>query len=156
MLPAPALAQPSSSLHSGTVHIEDARERLVFGSLRCMCGGCERLLLTVCACPVADDAREMIRKKIAAGETNDQIILAYQNEYGTDALAIPPNKGGMQAIYAVPLVAIGAGAIGVVVLVRRWSKTPKEKKRAKKKSAQTPERDALDDRLDAELRDLDD
>ena len=88
------------------------------------------------------------------GETNDQIILEYAQQYGAEALAIPPNTGGMRAIYAVPLVAIAAGGAGIVVLIRRW------RGGARKASVELAEggsakRDALDDRLDEELRDLD-
>ncbi len=124
-MPAPAWAQTmgTSSLNAGSVHIENDRERALFNSLRCMCGTCARDLLSTCTCDApggATEARAMLRKKIAEGETNDQIILEYAQQYGTDALAVPPNRGGMRAIYAVPLVAFAAGGAGVVVLIRRW------------------------------------
>ncbi len=162
MLPAPAWAQGtggSSSLHAGTIHIEDEHEKAVFSSLRCMCGDCARDLLSTCACPTADDAREEIRAKLKAGETSDQIILEYKNEYGSEALAIPPNSGGLKAIYLVPLGVIAAGGAGLVVLMRRWKAQPVTPKGAKKKTKKvddTEARDAYDDRLDEELRNLDD
>jgi cytochrome c-type biogenesis protein CcmF len=156
-MPAPAWAQMqgTSSLHAGTVHIENEREHQLFNSLRCMCGTCARDLLSTCTCDAPDgatEAREMIRRKVAAGETNDQIILEYAQKYGSEALAIPPNRGGMRAIYAVPLVAIGVGGVGVVVLIRRW-RGPTRK--VDKREVAPKERDALDDRLDDDLRDLD-
>jgi cytochrome c-type biogenesis protein CcmH/NrfF len=135
------------------VKIENERERGLFNSMRCMCGSCERLPLTSCGCPDADEAREMIRSKITAGETNEQILLAYQKLHGADGLTIPPNKGGMQVIYAVPVLAIVGGGAGVILLVRRWNKRSPETKKPAKKGK--PERDAYDERLDDELRDLD-
>ncbi|CAN5714957.1 hypothetical protein BH09MYX1_BH09MYX1_17520 [soil metagenome] len=172
MMPAPAWAAEgtSSSLHAGTVHIEDAHERAVFSSLRCMCGTCARDLLSTCACETADEAREEIRGKLKAGETADQIILEYQNEHGSEALAIPPNSGGLKAIYLVPLGAIAAGGVGIVILIRRWqgprpppgSVGPKASASKAGKTMRKPEdgegdaRDAYDDRLDDELRNLDD
>ncbi len=161
-MPAPAWAQQqgTSSLHAGTVHIENEREHALFNSLRCMCGTCARDLLSTCSCGDADEARESLRRKVAQGETNDQIILEYAQQYGAEALAIPPNQGGMRAIYAVPLVAIAAGGAGIVVLIRRWRSKPTSKKKNdddddKNGGGGDAKRDALDDRLDEELRDLD-
>jgi cytochrome c-type biogenesis protein CcmH/NrfF len=154
-MPAPAWAQQqgTSSLHAGTVHIEDQREHALFNSLRCMCGTCARDLLSTCSCSDADQARDALRRKIQQGETNDQIILEYAQQYGAEALAIPPNTGGMRAIYAVPLVAFAAGGAGIIVLIRRWRGKGDDPK--KKKTAEQTKRDDLDDRLDEELRDLD-
>ncbi|HEX4515098.1 MAG TPA: cytochrome c-type biogenesis CcmF C-terminal domain-containing protein, partial [Polyangiaceae bacterium] len=160
-MPAPAWAQQqgTSSLHAGTVHIENEREHALFNSLRCMCGTCARDLLSTCSCTDAEEAREALRRKVAQGETNDQIILEYAQQYGAEALAIPPNQGGMRAIYAVPLVAIGAGGAGIVVLIRRWRGKPTSKKKKTddddKGGGGEAKRDALDERLDEELRDLD-
>ncbi len=162
-LPAPAWAQtPTKTMHedTGTVQIRNARERAVFGALRCMCGTCARDLLSTCTCETAEEARDAIREKFAAGETNDQIILEYEKQYGEDSLAVPPNKGAMRAIYAVPLVAIAAGGFGVVRMIRKWQAggAAREAKRfagTKAKSTTRAERDAYDDRLDEELRDLD-
>ncbi len=155
-MPAPAWAQQAgtSSMHAGTVHIENPREHALFNSLRCMCGTCPRDLLSTCSCSDAEDAREALRKKIAEGETNDQIILEYAQQYGSEALSIPPNRGGMRAIYAVPLVAFGAGGAGVIVLIRRW-KGQKGDKKSSTKGGTEAKRDDYDDRLDEELRDLD-
>jgi cytochrome c-type biogenesis protein CcmF len=152
MLPAPALAQGSSSM-SGTVEVHSDRERALFNATRCMCGGCERLPLTSCACPEADEARHLIREKIAAGWSNEDILAWYLKEHGSDSLTVPPNRGGMQLIYAVPVVALIGGGVGVLLLARKWNKraAPVEKKVAAGKK-----RDAYDERLDAELRDLDD
>jgi cytochrome c-type biogenesis protein CcmH/NrfF len=111
-------------------------------------------LLSTCTCSDAEEAREALRKKIAQGETNDQIILEYAQQYGSDALSIPPNKGGMRAIYAVPLVAFAASGAGVVVLIRRW-KSNKTAPKKKSDPASSTKRDDYDDRLDEELRDLD-
>jgi cytochrome c-type biogenesis protein CcmF len=166
-LPAPAWAQAPpaapvvNAMHesTGTVRILNEREHALFNSLRCMCGTCARDLLSTCTCDTAEEAREALRKKIAEGETNDQIILEYAQQYGSDSLAVPPNKGAMRAIYAVPLVAIAAGGAGVVALIRKWQRAsrggaqPAPKRSSK--AAGAPGGDDYDARLDEELRDLD-
>jgi cytochrome c-type biogenesis protein CcmH/NrfF len=151
-LPSPAYAQSASSLHTGTVRIENAREKLIFSSLRCMCGDCARQLLSECGCPVAEDARTEIRSEIAGGMSDDDIIKAYMAEpgHGAGALAVPPNQGFMRAIWALPLGAVVAGGVGLVFIVRRWRKSDPEKPAEK-----AAPKDEYDSRLDEELKDLD-
>jgi cytochrome c-type biogenesis protein CcmF len=164
MLPAPAFAQGSST-HAGAVHIANETERELFTKLRCMCGGCQRLPLSGCACGDADEARAEIRRKLAEGQSKDAIILAYVKEHGSDAMTVPPNSNGMQAIYAVPLLLIGAGGVGLAFLVRRWrtpsagapkDEAPPAKSEAKNDDGAPPAKDEYDARLDEELKDLDD
>jgi cytochrome c-type biogenesis protein CcmF len=153
LLPVPAFAQATSSQHAGTVHIEDPKEKNIFGKLRCMCGGCQRLPLDSCACTYADDYREDIRAKMRAGDSQDEIIAYWAKRWGSDAIIVPPNEGAMRAIYAVPLAAIVGGGIGLGVLVRRWRK-PSGAATPPKPSDAKP-RDEYDARLDEELKDLD-
>jgi cytochrome c-type biogenesis protein CcmH/NrfF len=106
--------------NSGTVHIENDLERSVFGSLRCMCGTCARDLLSTCTCETAEEARTAIRAKLKAGETRDQVLAEYQAEYGSDAMAVPPNHGLLRAIWAVPVFGIAVGAVGLARMMKRW------------------------------------
>ncbi len=164
LMPAPAFAQgTSSSLHSGTVKIENEKEKELFGALRCMCGTCARDLLSTCGCGEADETRARLRQKLAAGATKDQIVAEYAAEYGSESLAIPPNTGAMRAIYLAPLAVIGGGAIGLGFMLRRWRTADPAvavavaaegaSREASKRDAKS---DAYDARLDEELRGLDD
>jgi len=164
LLPVPAFAQANASQHSGSVQIDDMKEKQVFGQLRCMCGTCPRELLSSCACSTADATRERLRLRLARGESPDQIIDDYVKEYGTASLAIPPNTGAMRAIYAVPVVALVGGGIGLGVVLRRWRANAgtRDANVVSKKGASegtsaagATKRDDYDDRIDAELRDLD-
>jgi hypothetical protein len=60
-----------------------------------------------------------------------------------------------RALYAVPIAAGAASVVGLAFLVRRWRAKGDPAAVAAKKSVE-PERDAYDDRIDQELRDLDD
>lgn len=158
LMPVPAFAQESPTQHSGSVQMDDPKEKAVFGALRCMCGTCPRELLSTCACSTADQTRERLRARLAKGDTAEQIIDDYVAEYGTAALAIPPDKGAMKAIYAAPLLAIAGGGIGLAMILRRWraNEDSAKKKKGKKGSADDAKKhDDYDDRIDAELRDLD-
>jgi cytochrome c-type biogenesis protein CcmH/NrfF len=153
--PAPAQARPALGMDDmhGTVRIDNDTERGLFKSLRCQCG-CPDDLLSTCSCGDAEAARDRLRAKLALGETKEQILEEYQHEFGTAALSVPPNTGALRAIYAVPLVAIFGGAVGLAVTILRW--------RTKRGSATTlapgktgNPRDDYDARLDDELKDLD-
>src|SRR5262249_12045987 len=83
-LPAPAWAQGTSSSHAGIVEIHSEKERDVFNSLRCMCGGCERLPISTCNCGDFAAERDEIRRQIESGMSKDAILAAYQAKWGQD------------------------------------------------------------------------
>ncbi len=155
LLPAPAFAQGSASQHSGSVKIDDMKEKQVFGQLRCMCGDCPRELLSSCACSTADNTRSELRDRLAKGDSPEQIIEDYVKEYGTASLAIPPNTGVMRAIYVVPVVALLGSGFGLYMILRRWRSNARFDAASSPPSPSLEKRDAYDDRIDAELRDLD-
>jgi cytochrome c-type biogenesis protein CcmF len=150
LMPTQAFALQTSSLHAGTVKIEDAKEREIFAGLRCMCGTCARDPLSTCACGSAEEARQKIRTKIKAGETRDAILQSYAAEYGMASLSVPPNKGAMGAIYMVPLGGGLAAAIALGLMIRKWRKNEAGAKAA----VAGDNKDGYDDRLDQELKDL--
>jgi cytochrome c-type biogenesis protein CcmF len=159
----------AQQMGTGTVHIENEMERSIFEQVRCMCGTCARDLLSTCNCETAEEARENIREKLRAGEARDQILAEYQAQYGSEAMAVPPNRGFLKAIWIVPVLGIGLGAFGLARIMRRWRSdgtgsvgggggagkpgngaAPGPEEVAKKGT------DAYDARLDEELKDLDD
>jgi cytochrome c-type biogenesis protein CcmF len=153
LTPAKAFGQTTSSEHAGTVQIDNPREKALFSKLLCQCGDCARLPLSSCTCSTADAARDEIRSRLASGESEASIVADYVKEYGSGALAVPPNEGGLRAIYLVPL---GAGILGaglVVSVLRRWKQRGAELAPAGGPAAALDERDEYDDKLDEELDD---
>ena len=152
-LGAPAEAQDSSSLHAGTVVIEDPEERMLFERLLCMCGDCQRLTLANCGCGWAETARADLREDLARGATVAEIQEAYRAEYGAKAISIPEDEGLGRAMWAVP-VAAAVAALGLVFFVgRKWTRRGKAEP-VGKTAAEDPTRDQYDARLDEELRRL--
>jgi cytochrome c-type biogenesis protein CcmH/NrfF len=155
--PPPAMP-PGMSPGTGTVHIESDAERSIFGALRCMCG-CAGDTLATCTCGSAEEARERIREKLKAGQLRDQIIEEYAAEYGSDAYAVPPNRGALRAVFVVPVVAISLGAVGLAGILRHWrgsrGATAARVASAAGESRTPGTKDAYDTRLDEELKDLD-
>ncbi len=142
---------------NGTVTIHNETERQLFWSLICSCG-CPRETLGTCPCDFASARREELRDMLAAGKTVEQAQDSYVAQFGTKALAVPRNEGGKRALYAVPVFLILAGAGFAVMTLRKWRARSATLDTAAAKKAKTPsgKRDAYDDKLDQELKDLDD
>lgn len=152
---ASAQTDSSSSLHAGTVVINDPVERQLFGRLLCQCGDCARLPLDTCACGWADDERLDIRERLAAGDTPTEIQESYRARYGAKALAIPSDQGLDRALWAVPIAAMVA-AVGLIVLVgRRWQRRGQIQERSRMEAGDTAQAQ-YDERLDEELSRLED
>jgi cytochrome c-type biogenesis protein CcmH/NrfF len=151
-----AQAQDSSSLHAGTVVIEDPEERRLFGRLLCQCGSCQRLPLDSCGCDWAEQRRAELRARMSAGEPPDDLIAAFRGQYGPAAISIPSDEGFDRAMWAIPVALVVVLGGGLFVMGRRWrakgvvaAPTASEKKAA----AGADEAD-YDARLDEELRRL--
>ncbi len=124
LVPSNALAQPqhdTSAMPLGVAETFTHRERTLFEKLLCMCGGCQRLPLAICACDYAARQRTSLREKMAAGMTDGTIVGEYVARFGPEALAVPPDQGHNKALYIVPVAALAAGAGLVVRLARRWA-----------------------------------
>jgi cytochrome c-type biogenesis protein CcmF len=120
----PALASAqndaSSSLHAGSVTMNNAVERQLFSRLLCECGDCQRLPLSSCACSVADDMRAQVRKQLSEGVSPAKIQSDYRARFGPKSIAIPSDQGMDRALWALPILAIGLMAIQIVRWGRRW------------------------------------
>lgn len=71
--------------------------------------------------PVAQRMKAFIRVRIAAGDNEQEIKDALVAELGSGVLATPPKRGFGLLAWLLPLGALVAGVITVVLLVQRWS-----------------------------------
>ncbi|HTJ82208.1 MAG TPA: cytochrome c-type biogenesis protein CcmH [Polyangiaceae bacterium] len=158
-----ALVAPTIGMHDavgqahvdrgGTVGIRNDAERQLFWSLICTCG-CPRETLGTCTCDYASERRDELRAMIDSGMGMEAIQQAYVKRFGDQALAVPPNSGASRLVWAFPIVAVIAGAYLAVRMLRRWSKRGNEAA-STQTAPKTTTRDAYDDRLDDELKELD-
>lgn len=103
----------------GAVQASEPRASLPDIEDEVMCVQCGTAL-SVSNSAVADDQREFIRKRIARGESKEQIKQAMAAELGPGVLAMPQDEGFDLAAYIVPVVLLGLGMVGVAVAAHRW------------------------------------
>lgn len=72
--------------------------------------------------PIAERMKAFIRVRIAAGDSEAEVKDALVAEFGPGVLAEPPGGGFGLLAWLVPLGALVAGVVAVVLLVRRWSR----------------------------------
>jgi cytochrome c-type biogenesis protein CcmH len=84
-----------------------------------MCVQCGTAL-NISQAPSAERERAFIRRRIAEGKTKAQIKAELVEEYGTNVLGSPPDKGFNVAVWLVPVI-LALAALGAVwATARRW------------------------------------
>ncbi len=84
------------------------------------CPICPNTPLDVCETQACEDWRGLIRDKLAAGESDQQIIGYFVSQYGDRVLTAPPPEGFNLLGWIVPVLGVVAGAVFLVVLYREW------------------------------------
>ena len=154
LLPMPVRAQDAAQ---SVAPVErSALIRQLEHELMCTCGGC---LAPMDDCPMGVSChgrREMLAKIEAyarQGLTHDQIRAAFIAEYGEQVLTAPPDRGFNRLAWLLPYVMGASGASVLGLVAWRWSKKKEDAMPAVPVAASRD--DALAERLEDELRDLD-
>jgi len=150
---ASAQSNSSSTLHAGTVVIEDEEERRLFSRLLCECGDCQRLPLHTCGCSWAEGMRAELRGRLERGDEVNVIVTDYRERFGSASIAIPSDEGLDRALWAVPIAAFVLAAFGLVARARFWAKAgAAETAEAIADDDEAAEDEALETQLEDELR----
>lgn len=94
----------------------------VAAQLRCVV--CQSLSVADSPSETAHQMKAIIRERLAAGESPEQVKAYFVDKYGTWILLSPPPRGFNLLVWVVPFAGLGAGLVLVLVLVRRWSRRP--------------------------------
>lgn len=95
---------------------EDVRK--IAHQLRCPV--CESVSVADSPADLAVQMRAVIRKKLEAGESEQQILEYFRTAYGDSVLLEPPRRGLGLLVWFGPVVMFGAGAVAVGVILKRW------------------------------------
>ena len=120
------------------------------------CPVCENTPLDVCPTQACAQWRDLIRQKLSAGWSEQQIKDYFVSQYGARVLGAPPAQGLNWLVYIVPPAIFLAGAYILFRALRSW-KQPAEQPASVVSQANPPIALAsIDDeymaRLEAELR----
>jgi cytochrome c-type biogenesis protein CcmH len=91
--------------------------------------------------PVAERMKTIIRARIAAGDSEQEIKDALVEQFGPGVLAEPPGGGFGLLAWLFPLAGLVGGAVAIALLIRMWSR-------------RTPAEGATEEKLDPELERL--
>jgi cytochrome c-type biogenesis protein CcmH len=86
-----------------------------------MSPACPGRTLLNCTSGQAEQWRELIRQKLAQGESKEQILRYFVEVGGEGILAAPPKQGFALTAWLLPLFVMLNGAGLIVVLTRRWA-----------------------------------
>jgi len=95
---------------------QEARFIKLTTELRCTV--CQNQNLADSDAPLAQDLRKEIHKMMLAGQNNDQITTFLVDRYGDFVLYRPAMKGNTLALWLIPGVLLGIGAITLFFTVR--------------------------------------
>ena len=97
----------------------EARTTAVASTLRCPV--CQGESIQDSPAELAQQMRAIVRERLRAGETPEQIQAYFMARYGEWILLKPRRTGLNIVLYALPIALVVGGLILVIVLVRRWT-----------------------------------
>lgn len=105
----PALAvQPDEVMKDPAL---EARARALSSELRCLV--CQNQSIDDSDAPLARDLRVLVRERIAAGESNEQVKSFLVERYGEFVLLKPPLSAGTLILWLAPFLLLIAGVFAV-------------------------------------------
>jgi cytochrome c-type biogenesis protein CcmH len=119
-LSAPAFAvQPGEMLKDPVL---EARARALSQQLRCMV--CQNQSIDDSEAPLARDLRLLVRERLAAGDSDRQVIDFLVSRYGEFVLLKPPFEWHTALLWALPPGLLVIGGVALIVLARRRKVVP--------------------------------
>jgi len=113
------------------------------------CPVCENTPLDVCPTQACAQWRELIREKLAAGWSEQQIKDYFIEQYGARVIGVPPAQGLNWLVYLIPPVAVLVGAY-ILYKAFRSGRQPAEQTAAE--ATVTPPASEYVSRLEEELK----
>jgi cytochrome c-type biogenesis protein CcmH len=95
----------------------EARARAISGELRCLV--CQNQSIDDSNADLAHDLRVLIRERLSAGDSDEQVRLFMVRRYGDFILLKPPVKPLTYLLWFGPFAVLALGALGAATYLRR-------------------------------------
>jgi cytochrome c-type biogenesis protein CcmH len=102
------------------VHADALDEGVRRVALQLQCPVCEGETVADSPSGLASDMRALIRTKLAAGESDQQILDDFVASYGDSILTEPPKRGISLGVWIGPIIGVALGAVLLMLLLRTW------------------------------------
>ena len=86
-----------------------------------MCPLCAGQTIAQSSNETSSQMRDLVLKKLRQGETKEEILQYFESRYGERILAKPNIRGFNLILWFLPFVSVALAAIGIYVMIRRWS-----------------------------------
>lgn len=96
---------------------QEARARALFD--RVLCPRCEGQTIGSSEAPIAKDLRRLVRDRIAAGDSDAEVVDYIAARYGDTIRTEPVFEPSTYGLWLGPLIILALGAIGVFTVFRR-------------------------------------
>ena len=100
--------------------VDEQKVYEVASQLRCVV--CQNLSVADSPSEMANQMRNLIRERLAAGEPPAQVVQYFVDKYGDWILLEPRRQGFTLIVWLLPPLAVVVGLAIVAVLVRRWTR----------------------------------
>jgi cytochrome c-type biogenesis protein CcmH len=117
--PALAVGNPADMLPDPA---QEARAREIGRELRCLV--CQNESIEDSNADLARDLRLLVRERIRAGDTNDQVIGFLRARYGDFVLLRPPLTAATAALWFSPVLVLAGGVLTIWLIRRRGRSAP--------------------------------
>lgn len=115
LLSAPAFAvMPDEKLADPAM---EARAREISKELRCLV--CQNQSIDDSNADLARDLRVLVRERLVAGDSNDQVLAYVTDRYGDFVLLRPPLKSYTLVLWAGPFAVLLLAGVGTAIYLRR-------------------------------------
>jgi cytochrome c-type biogenesis protein CcmH len=100
----------------------EARARALSSELRCLV--CQNQSIDDSSADLAHDLRVLIRERLTAGDSDQQVLQFMVRRYGDFILLRPPVQPDTYLLWFGPFAVLALGALGAAVYLRRSRRAP--------------------------------
>jgi cytochrome c-type biogenesis protein CcmH len=96
---------------------QEARAQSLEREIRCV--QCENEPIAQSTADIAADMRRLVRERVAAGDSDDEIRGYFRQRYGDFVLFRPPWDARTWALWGAPFLLLGLGLVSIFAMRRR-------------------------------------